>query len=141
MSAGGLRSPPKYKPFLGGSPATELTTEVTKMLSPQTAGELQPVPGISVFHATLSVVLHLSRRLGYSATPSEPGPRNCAQLLCAIALVTSSAIKERAINCFLIMFFSAKREFRVQGSGFRVQGSGFRVQGSELDIGHKLNSK
>src|SRR5437870_6913792 len=101
MSVAGFRSPPKYKPFLGFSPSTELTTEVTKMLSPHTVGELQPVPGISVFQATFWLVLQVSGRLGSSATPSEPGPRNCAQLFCAVAVVSSTQLRRIATIVFL----------------------------------------
>src|SRR5436190_1621438 len=42
-------------------------------------GEDQPRPAISAFHATFSLVLQRSGRLGFSATPSDPGPRNCGQ--------------------------------------------------------------
>src|SRR5579872_2881668 len=51
-------------------------TEVTKMRSPQTTGEDQPVPGMSVFQATFSVVLQVSGSLGFSVTPVDSGPRN-----------------------------------------------------------------
>src|ERR1041385_640652 len=49
------------------------------MRSPQTMGEDQPTPGISIFHATFSLEDHLSGGAASSATPSEPGPRNCGQ--------------------------------------------------------------
>src|SRR5262249_6995191 len=88
MSVGALRSPPKYNPFFGFSASAEPITDVTKMLSPQTAGELHPAPGISVFHATFSVLLQVSGRFGSSATPSEPGPRNPGQLSAAEAAAT-----------------------------------------------------
>src|ERR1043165_162868 len=42
-------------------------------------GEDQPRPAISAFHATFSLVLQRSGKLEFSATPSEPGPRNCGQ--------------------------------------------------------------
>src|SRR5205823_8300830 len=57
-----------------------LTTEVTKTRSPQTTGDDQPRPGISVRQATFFVVLHESGSFLPSATgPAEP-PRNCGQL-------------------------------------------------------------
>src|SRR5687767_12572959 len=47
------------------------------MRSPQTIGDDQPWPGITVFHRTLFVVLHVSGGVADSATPIAPGPRNC----------------------------------------------------------------
>jgi hypothetical protein len=42
-------------------------------------GELQPIPGMSIFHTTFSVELHVSGRAGSSsATPAE-GPRKRGQ--------------------------------------------------------------
>src|SRR5260370_40934648 len=70
---------PKYRPFLGASGATVLTTEVRKMRSPQTPGDDQPLPGISVFQTTLRVALQVSGSAGSSATPVDCGPRNCGQ--------------------------------------------------------------
>src|SRR5215471_11478564 len=96
MSVGALRSPPKYSPFFGFSASAEPITDVTNIWSPQTEGELQPVPGISLVHATFSVVLHLSGRLGSSATPSDPGPRNPGQLSLAATPVSKMATKSAA---------------------------------------------
>src|SRR5687767_14255324 len=47
------------------------------MRSPQAIGDDHPCPGITVFHATFSVVLQFSGRPAASDTPVEPGPRNC----------------------------------------------------------------
>src|SRR5215471_1444021 len=103
MSVGALRSPPKYSPFFGFSASAEPITDVTNIWSPQTAGELQPVPGISLVHATFSVALHLSGRLGSSATPNDPGPRNPGQLSLAVAPVSKMAMKSAArINLLTI---------------------------------------
>ena len=60
---------------------TVLTTEVTKIFSPQTIGEDQPLPGIAVFQATFSVWLQVSGKFGSSTTPDESGPRNCGHWL------------------------------------------------------------
>src|SRR5215471_8592383 len=105
MSVGALRSPPKYSPFFGFSDSAEPMTDVRKMLSPQTAGELQPAPGMSVFHVTFSVVLQVSGRFGSSATPSDPGPRNPGQLsaAAAAAAVRISIINGSAIISLLVM--------------------------------------
>src|SRR6266487_794598 len=48
-------------------------------------GDDQPRPAISTFHATFSLVLQRSGRLGFSATPSDAGPRNCGQFADASA--------------------------------------------------------
>src|SRR6266851_5171231 len=77
------RFPPKYRPFLGTSGATVLITDVRKIRSPQTTGDDQPLPGISAFHTTLRVALHVSGSAGSSATPVDWGPRNCGQ--CSLA--------------------------------------------------------
>src|SRR5579859_3894271 len=75
------RFPPKYRPFLGASAATVLITDVRKIRSPQTTGDDQPLPGISVFHTTLRVAVQVSGSAGSSAaTPFDCGPRNCGQL-------------------------------------------------------------
>src|SRR5215471_7258989 len=118
MSVGALRSPPKYSPFFGFSASAEPTTDVTNIWSPQTAGELQPVPGTSVFHATFSVVLHLSGRLGSSATPSEPGPLNPGQLSLAAAPPSSMATKNAPRIDLLTMMSSTglRNPLRLQQS-------------------------
>src|SRR5215467_8863775 len=106
MSVGALRSPPKYSPFFGFSASAEPITDVTNIWSPQTAGELHPAPGIWVVQATFSVVLHLSGRLGSSATPSEPGPLNPGQLSLAAAPPSSMATKNAARIYLLTMMSS-----------------------------------
>src|SRR5438093_12957279 len=75
------RAPPKYSPFLGGSTWPELIAVVRNTFSPQTIGDDQPRPGISVFHETFSVLDHRSGRFVLVLTPWAPGPRNCGQLL------------------------------------------------------------
>src|SRR5438093_13295081 len=75
------RAPPKYSPFLGGSTWPELIAVVRNTFSPQTIGDAQPRPGISVFHETFSVLDHRSGRFVLVLTPRAPGPRNCGQFV------------------------------------------------------------
>src|SRR5688572_4741441 len=61
-------------------------------------GDDQPRPGTAMFQATFSFVLQRSGRLGWSATPRAPGPRNWGQLVRAAAWacpVTMSATTPR----------------------------------------------
>ena len=72
-----LCSPGSYRPGIGcTSSSAALTAVVTKMWSPQTMGELQLRPGMSIFQAMFSVSLHRSGRAGSSATAPAAGPRN-----------------------------------------------------------------
>ena len=66
------------------SSSAALTAVVTNMWSPQTIGELQLSPGMSIFQAMFSVSLHRSGRAGSSATLPAFSPRNCGQC-CAAA--------------------------------------------------------
>src|SRR6266446_2316412 len=75
------RSPPKYNPFFGGSTSPELIAVVRNTFSPQTIGDDQPRPGISVFHETFSVLDQRSGRFVLVLTPRAPGPRNCGQFV------------------------------------------------------------
>src|SRR5580692_12035783 len=95
-SVGALRSPPMYKPFFGASFPALLITLVTKIRSPHTTGDDQPEPGMSVFHATFCVVDQWSGSAGSSATPVDPGPRNCGQL--SPARTGASAITVKIAN-------------------------------------------
>ena len=54
---------------------------VRNTFSPQTIGDDQPRPGISVFHETFSVLDQRSGRFVLVDTPRAPGPRNCGQLV------------------------------------------------------------
>ncbi len=63
------------------------------MRSPQRTGEDHHRPGIVVFHATLSVVLHVSGRPEASTSPEECGPRNCGQLSSARAVELTKAVR------------------------------------------------
>ena len=63
------------------------------MWSPQTTGEDHPRPGTVVFHATFSVVLHVSGRPEASTSPEECGPRNCGQLSSARAVELTKAAR------------------------------------------------
>src|SRR5580658_8688009 len=81
-----------YRPFLGASPPPLLITLVTKILSPHTIGDDQPEPGTSTFQTTFSVADHLSGSAGSSATPVDPGPRNCGQLSLAGSGAIASAV-------------------------------------------------
>src|SRR5215470_4253835 len=83
-------------------------TDVRKMLSPQTAGELQPEPGTPVFHVTFSLVLQVSGRFGSSAMPSEPGPRKPGQLsaTAAATAVRIRIISRNATTSLLVISFS-----------------------------------
>src|SRR2546429_9763070 len=67
--------------------------DVTMTWSSQTMGELQPRPGISVFHATFSVSLHVSGRAGSSAMTPALGPRNLGHWSVADRPVRVSSIK------------------------------------------------
>src|SRR5262245_44795468 len=67
---------------------------------PHTTGELQLRPGISIFHATLSVALHVSGRRGSSAATPALVPRNCGQC-CASADVARRRVK-RAVARFAV---------------------------------------
>src|SRR6478735_3255690 len=53
--------------------------EVMKMRSPNTIGDDQPSPGISVFQATFSVPLQCSGKSLAAETPWPVGPRNRGQ--------------------------------------------------------------
>src|SRR4051794_40608963 len=59
------------------------------MWSSQTTGELQPRPGMFVFHLTFSVSLQDSGRLGSSGTAPISGPRNIGHWSLAEAATTA----------------------------------------------------
>ncbi len=75
------------------------------MVSFQTTGELQPVPGTAVVHTTLSVVLQVSGSRGSSATPRAPGPRNWGHS-CAKTGVQSNVTKAVATRFCIAYYYS-----------------------------------
>ena len=70
----GMRSRP------GSWRGSSLRTDVTKIRSSQTIGELHPWPGTATFQTTFSVRLHVSGSTGWSAIAPAFGPLNFGQL-------------------------------------------------------------
>ena len=80
------------------------TAEVRKILLPQTTGEDQPQPGMSVFQTTFSVSLHVSGSVLPSPSPSDCAPRNCGQLIVSAekADMTVNTINDVPANNLMI---------------------------------------
>jgi hypothetical protein len=70
-------------------------------------GEDHPTPGIAVFQATFSVCDHLSGNAGSSATPVEPGPRNCGQ---SAAISAIEAVNNVVGNLSMAPFYTDARD-------------------------------
>ena len=81
----GMRSRP------GSWRGSSLRTDVTKIRSPQTMGELQPWPGIPTFQTTFSVRLQVSGSAGSSATAPAFAPLNRGQLSPALVVWPDAA--------------------------------------------------
>src|SRR5688572_14667396 len=79
-------------------------TVSTNTWLPQTTGELQLRPGISIFQAMFSVVLHRSgSRVSSAATPAR-SPRNCGQFCaCAVAEYTRAQSVEMSNEMRLVI--------------------------------------
>lgn len=65
------RSPPKYRPFFGGSLSPVFTTAVTNNLPPHTMGDDQLRPGMGVFQAMFSVEDHWFGKCMFALTPAS----------------------------------------------------------------------
>jgi hypothetical protein len=72
-------------PFLACSSCPSLVTVVTMTRLPQTMGQDQPRPGISVLQTMFSVTLQRSGSPVAADIPAEPGPRNWGQFSWASA--------------------------------------------------------
>ena len=80
-----LSLPGSYSPGIGSGSSPALIADVTKTWSPDTTGELQLRPGMSVFQTTFSVSLHVSGKARSSGTSPAFGPRNLAHSPCPSA--------------------------------------------------------
>ena len=84
-------SPGSYSPLTGCGSSPALTAVVTNTCSPETIGELQPRPGMSMVQTTFSVSLQRSGRSGWSGATPASRPRNRGQSLLARATGSASS--------------------------------------------------
>jgi hypothetical protein len=74
-------------------------------------GEDHPTPGIAVFQAMFSVCDHLSGKAGSSATPVDPGPRNCGHCRASgKSAAASESVNNVVNNLSMAPFYTDARD-------------------------------